>query len=147
MLSTSESPNFVGSRLSLFFSYLRDFTKKFNLKIRLNTNIVNVHREAVLDRKHPSRFIVTDQNGKIFTCKVLIVGTGPALPNTPDIEGIEVADTYQDHTLDLKEYENKKVLILGGGNSAFEVRQYSIPMISVWWRCLTLFGQRNGRAF
>jgi len=104
----------------LLVDYLRDYSKKFNLKVRHNTNIVNIHREAVQDRKHPSRFTVTDQNGKIFTCKVLIVGTGPVLPHNPDIEGIEVADTYQEHTLDLKEYENKKVLILGGGNSAFE---------------------------
>ena len=50
-----------------------------------------------------------------------MIGTGPILPHHPEIPGIELIDSYQDHSLDLEEYKNKKVCILGGGNSAFEV--------------------------
>lgn len=34
--------------------------------------------------------------------------------------GIELVDTYATHDLDKQKYENKMILILGGGNSAFE---------------------------
>ncbi|XP_070559160.1 FAD-dependent oxidoreductase domain-containing protein 2-like [Ptychodera flava] len=104
--------------------YMHDYVEKFNLKIRYNTDIVNIHREAVLDGKFRSRFTLTDSEGNKTTCKVLLMGTGPVKPHDPDIEGIEHAVSYHDHSIDLKEYENKKVLILGGGNSAFETADH-----------------------
>ncbi|XP_070559155.1 FAD-dependent oxidoreductase domain-containing protein 2-like [Ptychodera flava] len=104
--------------------YMHDYVERYNLKVRYNTTIVNIHREAILGGKFRSRFILTDSEGNKTTCKVLLVGTGAAKPHDPDIEGIEHVNTYNDHSLDLKEYENKKVLILGGGNSAFETADY-----------------------
>ena len=43
--------------------------------------------------------------------------------NLPDIEGIELADTYATHSIDQKKYEDKAVSIIGAGNSALEVSQ------------------------
>ncbi|XP_070579886.1 FAD-dependent oxidoreductase domain-containing protein 2-like [Ptychodera flava] len=108
----------------LLVKYLQDFAAKFDLKISYNTNVSNIHREASMESKFKSRYTVTSDNGKKYTCKVLIVGTGPILPHMPDIEGVDTVDSYQDHDIDLKEYENKKVLILGGGNSAFETADH-----------------------
>ncbi|XP_077994882.1 FAD-dependent oxidoreductase domain-containing protein 2-like [Glandiceps talaboti] len=107
----------------LLVKYLQDYAAKFKLKVRLNTNIVNIHREPQLGEKR-SKFTVTAEDGTKFTCNVLIVGTGPVVPHVPDIEGADVVDDYQTHSLDVKEYENKKVLILGGGNSAFETADH-----------------------
>ncbi|XP_077982328.1 FAD-dependent oxidoreductase domain-containing protein 2-like [Glandiceps talaboti] len=109
----------------ILVKYLADYVEKFKLKIRYNTTIDNIHRDAVLDDQFKSRYTLTDQNKTKFTCKVLIMATGAVTENIPTyIEGIECADTYKDHSLDLKEYENKKVLILGGGNSAFEAADH-----------------------
>ncbi|XP_077994880.1 FAD-dependent oxidoreductase domain-containing protein 2-like [Glandiceps talaboti] len=109
----------------LLVKYLEDFCKKYPSNIRYNTNIINIHRDDVMDDgKSKSRFTITDERGNKFTCRVLMVGTGPTLPHDPQIEGVELIDSYQDHTLNLEEYKNKKVCILGGGNSAFETADY-----------------------
>lgn len=38
--------------------------------------------------------------------------------------GLELATTYSKHSLNKELYKNKEVLIIGGGNSAFEVGDY-----------------------
>ncbi|XP_006820962.1 FAD-dependent oxidoreductase domain-containing protein 2-like [Saccoglossus kowalevskii] len=108
----------------LLVKYMRDYAKKFNLNIRLNTTVTNIHRDPILKGKYRSLYTITEQNGMKYTCKVLLMATGAAMPDKPKIEGAELCDTYQKHSLDKKLYENKKVLILGGGNSAFEVADH-----------------------
>ncbi|XP_070569718.1 FAD-dependent oxidoreductase domain-containing protein 2-like [Ptychodera flava] len=109
----------------LLVKYIEDFCDKYKMNIRYNTNIVNVHREDMDDgHKSKSKFTLTDEKGNTLTCRVLMVGTGPILPHNPMIEGVEIMDSYQEHSLDLEEYKNKKVCILGGGNSAFEVADH-----------------------
>ena len=41
-----------------------------------------------------------------------------------DFTGLEVADTYSKHTLNKDVYRNKMILIIGGGNSAFETADH-----------------------
>ncbi|XP_070555376.1 FAD-dependent oxidoreductase domain-containing protein 2-like [Ptychodera flava] len=109
----------------LLVKYIEDFCKKYKTNIRYNTNITNVHRDEKSDgHKSRSRFTLTDEKGNKFRCRVLMIGTGPILPHEPKIQGVELIDSYQDHSLDLEEYKNKKVCILGGGNSAFEVADH-----------------------
>ena len=38
--------------------------------------------------------------------------------------GLELADTQSKHSIDQELYNNKFVLIIGGGNSAFEIGDY-----------------------
>ena len=38
--------------------------------------------------------------------------------------GVEHADTYGSHSMDAEKYSNKRVLVVGGGNSAFEVANH-----------------------
>ncbi|XP_006821781.2 FAD-dependent oxidoreductase domain-containing protein 2-like [Saccoglossus kowalevskii] len=106
--------------------YLEDFCKKYPMNIRYNINIEKVHRDEMKDgQRSQSRFTITDDaSGETFTSRVLLVGTGSCLPHTPEVPGVELIDTYQDHTLDIEEYTNKKVCVLGGGNSAFEVADH-----------------------
>ena len=53
-----------------------------------------------------------------------MMATGPVKPKLPDIPGIEHAVGYEDHETDLELYENKRVLIIGAGNSAFETANH-----------------------
>ncbi len=97
--------------------YLNDYVQKFGIKIQYNTPITHIAREADGDKL----FILTDGNGQEYRCKRLIMATGPVKPNIPDVEGIELADGFEDYQPNTDRYINKRVVIMGRGNSAFEV--------------------------
>jgi thioredoxin reductase len=101
--------------------YANDFAKKFALKIQYNTRINHIAREHDANQY----FVLTDANGVQFSCKHLLLATGPVKPNIPDIEGIELAEGYEDHDpTNVERYKNKRVVILGRGNSAFETADH-----------------------
>ena len=108
----------------LMVKYLADFAKKFDLAIQFNTKIASVHGTA----ENGYKFLLTDGQGKQYRCKCLLMATGAVKPNIPKIEGIEHAEGYEDHDIDGKRFINKRVLILGRGNSAFEVANTSRRM-------------------
>ncbi len=97
--------------------YMADFAGYYRLKIRYQTNVSRVQRDD-------QNFVVTDSENNQYTAKRLIVATGVSKQNIPNIPGIELIDTYGEHSLNLEEYKNKRVLIIGKGNSAFETAEY-----------------------
>lgn len=98
-----------------YAEYLRDYAAKLGLRIRYKTRISDV------TRCHEGyNFEVADEQGNHFACRALIVATGVWDAWTPDIPGIETCESYVDFSIDPKDYEGQKVLILGKGNSAFE---------------------------
>lgn len=92
--------------------YLVDYAEKYSLSIRAGAKVVEVRRDG--------RFEVVLEQGQVLSANVLVVATGLSLPWLPDITGIEHVDNYCDMSMDLEQYNNKRVLILGKGNSAFE---------------------------
>jgi thioredoxin reductase len=72
------------------------------LNIQYNTEIIRVS-------KVDDHFQVTAQNGEIYTGKRLIVATGFMREYTPPIPGIEHAESYGNHSLDVEEYRDKRV--------------------------------------
>jgi thioredoxin reductase len=103
------------------YRYLMDFADKSQLNIQYNTRI------SLIDQTQngSTLFHLTDTNGNEYACARLFMATGTMKPNIPqDIEGVELAETYEDHNIDPKYYENKRVLIIGRGNSAFEVANH-----------------------
>jgi thioredoxin reductase len=99
------------------FRYFNDFAKHFNIKVQYNTLVTQVS-------KKDGKFVVTDQEGHVHTGKRLVIATGLSKMWLPDIPGIELCDTYVNHSLDLEDYTNKRVLIVGKGNSAFETANH-----------------------
>jgi len=102
--------------------YMADFAEKFELKIKYNTRVTFVTR--IEDEDSEANFMLTDADGNQYTCKCLLMATGairPYLP--PEVEGLEHADMYQTVDLDPTKYENKRVVIMGRGNSAFEIAE------------------------
>lgn len=97
--------------------YLTDFAKKFELSIKYNTKIVNVSRAS----NGSGNFKLTDSKGNEYYCDRLLMATGAVKPNIPDVEGIELAEGYEDYDIRTERYTNKRVVIMGRGNSAFEV--------------------------
>jgi thioredoxin reductase len=96
--------------------YLEDFARKFELKIRYNTSVARIIRETGGDRN----FILTTADGTEYQCRRLIMATGAVKPVIPDIEGIELAENYADYDTNPERFKNRRVVILGCGNSAFE---------------------------
>jgi thioredoxin reductase len=95
--------------------YINQFVAKFELNVQYNTWIGRVSRDP--ETKH---FILTTSTGDEYRSKVLIMATGPVKPNIPDFPGAEYMEGYESVDMDPKRYENKRIVILGHGNSAFE---------------------------
>lgn len=103
---------------NVLVEYLRDYATRNDLDIQYGAEVTNVAKEG-------GQFTVSLRDGATLTCEVLLIGTGPVSGVVPDeIEGIEHTTPYSEQSLDLEFYKNKRVGILGGGNSAFESANY-----------------------
>lgn len=96
--------------------YLRDFANKFELKVSVGAYIESVERSA------GNGFLLRDSNNNHYRCEILVVATGLSKLYFPDIPGIEnVTETYANVSIDPKLYISKRILIIGKGNSGFEL--------------------------
>jgi thioredoxin reductase len=108
------------------YNYLNDFSKKFQLNIKFNTKIIQIDKEN-------NKYILKLDNDEIISCNKLIIGTGNSKPSYPKmVENINKDEKIIKHYADypnnyflhkdtVEKYKNKKVLIIGGGNSAYEL--------------------------
>ncbi|EPX60997.1 Larval mesenchyme specific protein [Cystobacter fuscus DSM 2262] len=105
--------------------YLSDFASKTQLPIEYDTRVTRVSRAP------DGGFRVETQQGRTFEAKRLIAATGVTKHNIPPIPGIEHAELYGDVSVDPKDFINKRVLIIGKGNSAFETADNLISTAAV----------------
>ncbi len=104
--------------------YLAEYVKRYQIKMRCNTRIVNISRV-------PDGFILVDANGDELTCQRLIVATGVTLPYIPAIPGIELSENYESVSVEPLDFVDQRVLIIGKGNSSFETADNLVPTASV----------------
>ena len=97
--------------------YLEDYAEHYDLNIQYDTSVANV------SKNEDGLFVVTDEEGNRLTSDRLVVATGIYTPYIPDIPGVELCETYNDHDVDPKVYANKRVMVVGKGNSAFETAE------------------------
>lgn len=105
--------------------YFADYSNKYALNVRLETNVVSVSRQA------DGKYCLADEEGNQYIAEILIVATGLQRTFMPEIPGIELADTYAEMSLDRKKFENKRVLIIGKGNSGFETADHLVNSASL----------------
>lgn len=99
--------------------YLQDFADRLQLCIKYQTRVMSI------GKRDQGGFLLQLQDGSVLRADRLMMATGPRAELLPkNIKGIEHATTYGTHSIDLKEYENKRVCIIGGKNSAFEVANH-----------------------
>lgn len=108
--------------------YLMDFAEAYNINVKYNTSVKKVS-------KIDGQFQVTDAEGNTFTGKKLVVATGLFKPYLPAIPGIELCDNYTNHNTDPEKYTDKRVLVIGKGNSAFETADNLIETASAIHIC------------
>lgn len=105
----------------LIVKYTKDFVDKFNIKVTYNTTVEKIGRKT--NSAGATEFFIRTKD-TTYKSQVLIMATGAMKEKLPNIPGIELAKQYSEHSIDQKEYENKKVSIIGGGNSAFETADH-----------------------
>lgn len=107
-----------------YHQYLKDYAERYQLNIAYGAEVTHVARPE----GEPRGFVVTLADGRVLRCEVLIAGLGAVRQKIPkEIEGIESATLYGEQSTDLEAYKNKKVGVVGGGNSAFETADYLAP--------------------
>ena len=80
-------------------------------------------------------FVLTDEDGNTYTGKRLIVATGVPQLYDPGIPGIELCETYADHSINPDNYINKRVMVVGKGNSGFETADHLVETAAVIHVC------------
>ena len=103
--------------------YLADFAAASGLRIRYQSRITGIRRNG--------SFCATDEHGRQYEAKRLIVASGVSMPYVPPIPGIETAELYTGVSVDPREFVNQRVLIIGKGNSAFETADNLIETAAV----------------
>ena len=106
-------------RAETLIQYLNDFRERFGINVRFGTKVTLIDRDP--ETRH---FILSTGGGEEYRCRTLLMATGAVKGDVPNIRGIEHASTYIDHDADAESYENKRVLIIGGGISAFETANH-----------------------
>lgn len=101
--------------------YLRDYARRYRLAIDFGVRAERVSRQP------DGRFAVRDQQGRVHRGRRLIVATGMGTPYVPDIPGIELAEGYETVSTDPEDFVDQRVLVLGKGNSGFEIANNLLP--------------------
>ncbi len=100
-------------KADIIVDYCNDYLKHYQLNAEFNQEIQHVS-------KNGDHFILTAAGGEQYHCQRLFIATGLFKENLPDIEGLELCKTYATASINPEDYKNKRVLIVGKGNSAFE---------------------------
>lgn len=100
-------------------AYLRSFAAANALNVETGQQVRGLSRRQ-------GRFNVRTATDT-FSAACVVVATGLSEPYVPPIEGIEHAETYADFDTDPRRYIDKRVLVIGKGNSGFETAESLIP--------------------
>jgi thioredoxin reductase len=99
--------------------YLQDFASCQGLNVDCDVDVAHVQRED-------EGFRLTAANGDQYRCRNLVVATGLSKPFVPKIPGIELAEQYEQVSVNADDFTNQRVLILGKGNSGFETADHLV---------------------
>lgn len=103
----------------VLYQYLQDFARKTEVNIAHGTVVKTVSKQS------DGSFHIATKEGPDYQCEVLLLGLGSIKPLIPDeVEGIELTTNYDELELDKERYVNKRVCVIGQGNSAFETADY-----------------------
>ncbi|MBC6418842.1 MAG: NAD(P)-binding domain-containing protein [Prochloron sp. SP5CPC1] len=100
-----------------FLSYLKDFVRHYQIKIKSNTKINKIEKANGV-------FWLQDCQGNIYCCQYLIIATGVAKPYIPNIPGIESTENYVNVSVNAKDFANQRVLIKRAGDPTLSKTRY-----------------------
>jgi thioredoxin reductase len=104
--------------------YLADFVDSEDIDISYNSEVSSIS-------KANNTFTVNLVDGRQYLTGNIIIATGFNHTKRPDIKGIEYATDYSVMSTNKENFVNKRVLIIGKGNSAFETADHLAGVASV----------------
>ncbi|CAI9115591.1 OLC1v1016526C1 [Oldenlandia corymbosa var. corymbosa] len=108
-----------------FIGYLDNYAKTF----RVNPSYYRIVRSASFDSKR-KKWIVRAQNTdngskEIYSARFLVVATGEnsegIVPKIPGVDSFPGVSMHSSHYQNGRDFANKKVLVVGSGNSGMEI--------------------------
>jgi thioredoxin reductase len=99
----------------LLAEYVEDFANYHEINIKHNSGVEHISK----NEQGIFKVKVKDSNITYYA-PIVVTASGFGEPFRPNIKGIEFVDDYADTTIEGDYYKNKKVAIIGKGNSAFE---------------------------
>ncbi len=129
----------------LYHEYLGYVAKKMGVlaKTRLRTRATRISRAD-------GRFVVQVNGTESLTCDRVFCATGTSRPIMPDIKGLgpDTCTLYGEYDPELakERYRNKTVVVLGRGNSAFEIAHNLVDITAetrVVTRSLPVFARQS----
>ncbi len=105
-------------------TYLESYVSAFDLPVRLNAKVTSLtQRDGV--------YVVTTADGE-FTASQVVVATGPfQVPFVPPVAGDLDETVFQIHSADYRNPaqlpDGGRVLVVGGGNSGFQIAEELAP--------------------
>lgn len=102
-----------------YVRYLNSFAQRCEVQISFETQIVQIS-------KRDGRFELRASDGSSFKARVLVVATGFAAERHPQFPGAEWVEPYSRVSVDREEFRNKRVMVIGKGNSAFETADHLV---------------------
>src|SRR3954453_22905747 len=124
----------------LMVRYLADFAAATGARVRYGHRVTEIAREddgtfrVTATRADPPTADGDPASGEAsvtLRARAVVVATGVPLPYVPQIEGIELAESYTTMSVDPSDFTDQRVLILGKGNSAFETADALIEQAAV----------------
>ncbi|WP_307848564.1 NAD(P)-binding domain-containing protein [Microbispora oryzae] len=109
-----------------FVRYLGDFAAAQAPHITYDARVAEVARP-----EPGGPFRVTDEQGRTYRARRVVVATGVTRLNTPQIPGIETAEGYDTFSTDPAGFTGMRVLVIGKGNSAFETADSLVETAAV----------------
>src|SRR4051794_3061514 len=112
-----QTPDQMKCTREQYLTYLRTIVQQFNLKINTYEPVINIQPHAA-----GGFTLTTLQNGieKSYTAQKIVLATGgTAHPRKLNVPGEDLPHVHP-HWSDPHDYFNKKVLVVGGKNSAVE---------------------------
>lgn len=97
--------------------HLESFAQRHAFPIRFNVDVTGISKAG-------SCFVITSSTGPVFAEHVVIATGRDHDPRWPQIRGVETFTGQRIHASDfgdVKQYAGKRVLVVGGGNSGFDI--------------------------
>ncbi|MEH6308724.1 MULTISPECIES: ArsO family NAD(P)H-dependent flavin-containing monooxygenase [Olivibacter] len=115
-------------------AYLKAYEEKYKIPAE---RPVKVKKVAKID----NGYTLSTSNGAYF-CKALISGTGtwgsPFVPNLEGLGSFKGKQLHSAHYTNAKDFQGKKVLVVGGGNSGAQLLAEISKVANTVWSTLTL---------
>lgn len=104
--------------------YLESFHRTHDIQVRFGFTVERISRDG-------EGYRVTGADGEALRSRCLVVATGMGRPHIPDIPGIEHAEGYESVSFKADDYLDQRVLIIGKGNSGFELAERILPTAAI----------------